>query len=377
MDGIFAPPLDITNHCPTGNCTFTSISTLGVCNKCWSVTSQLDPECSYEPNLKCDDSVSTCSYRMPTGETRTAFIQYTNPVDSIGGPGSNESQVVCGNWRSQTAWNSTATPPTTSPKQGAGANIVSFSALQFPITQEHKSFTGLTAWQCLIQFCVKEYDYVHIRNDTVTMSEPTEQPLFITSVPDLSGEIHLSTAATAPPTEKSSVPYTIKYGAYLSLSYFLTAVFNEDWLEGDQSNSFSDIPPLGKQLASANIRDTITNITDGMSNALRTDSRNSTLHSGHSLIWTSYIHVSCGWLSLPILLLVSTFIVLLITIAQTKQNNVVTWKGSSLPVLFYQFPGWDHRKLGGGILDRRAVEEAASRLKGRLDEHNGWVHVKY
>ncbi|GAP87558.2 hypothetical protein SAMD00023353_0900210 [Rosellinia necatrix] len=149
IGGQTTPPIAM---CTSGNCTWASIATLGVCSACMNVTLQIEVECPRDESA----NLSRCYYTFPSGGNLSA-VAFTP-----GGAGAKQP----------TRWNSSATfPPSLvegSPMENETAALASFNAIQ--IVGDGSSTALLQnpiAWQCALAFCEKIYRNVTAENGLV------------------------------------------------------------------------------------------------------------------------------------------------------------------------------------------------------------------
>lgn len=375
VDAIFAAPLEVSANCPTGNCTFEDVTTLGICGNCENISSKIKPVCSEQSLSHCSGKTSICEYTMPTGKTLSAKLYQTLRNGLKTGPGPNAAQCVRS--RRQAIWNSSSLVSYDS------SDVTHFEALQIPVLHHRNPLSAFQAWDCSINFCARSYSTVNVTNGSLAFSQPVERTIIPPSTfyYGFKSQVFAENASS-----KHNESYTIDSRSWFSLRELLDGVFVKAWTAGDlvvrpngtvhctaPSSTFGEV---GKQVAIQDLPATFKNLTISMSAALLLSKRDTVLHSGQALLWKNYIHVSWGWLALPTVLVLITSIVLLATILQTRRNKLPAWKSSSLPSLFSQLEGRDRGSLSEGILDRDAVERVAKDTEVQLNEYTGRIYVK-
>ena len=100
-------------------------------------------------------------------------------------------------------------------------------------------------------------------------------------------------------------------------------------------------------------------IVQSMTEALRT-SPNSTSYDGVGFNTVTYISISCGWLALPVAVVVLVFSVLVTVIVRNRNRGVPAWKSSRFALLFHELEGWEKGEL------RMRGPEDVQRLVGNM-----------
>ena len=149
-----------------------------------------------------------------------------------------------------------------------------------------------------------------------------------------------------------------------------------------KSSSFSTVPPLELSNVSQ-VERTFANIATSMTIILRRGSFNGNVSlpnyplgfdTVNGTAWTSmtYLHVRWVWLTLPICLVLLTFVFLLITIGTSRHLNMAQWKSSTLPLLFNSLP-YSGREDLGTQTHPAEMETMAKQLEVQLRRANlGW-----
>ncbi|KAI1391418.1 uncharacterized protein F4822DRAFT_185300 [Hypoxylon trugodes] len=335
--------------CPTGNCTWPPITTLGTCARCTNVTQQIKTNCS-----SIDDDEYQCDYRMPSGQVLSGYV-YTDVPDI--------------NYSNPTMWN--ASVDTSSPdKYSLGPPgevtegpvtsrtyhiaLVNFDAVQLKPKAANASDTALTlhdpiGWRCMIAICAKTFEKVDMTNGEMKASNPTEDLLVYTgNFQNRSTNIANKTYTNQIYNLKgNSTPdlagmYWINFVDYQNLISYLDGIFTSGWRDGDVAmpNTQTDAPNLGFIFAKADdIGQTTRNIADAITEVLRYG-RNSTSASGKVFHTKVYIQVRWGWIALPFTLAVLSLILVVWMVIQTNRSDLPVWKCSSLPLLFHNLDGW-------------------------------------
>ena len=185
--GISNSTLDI--RCPTGNCTFDPIDTLGFCSICNDVTSKItNVNCTKtESNGQTDGSLS-CGYKLPSNLTIT--LNQTHIIDDYGSTTSqadnlfkttNMSMVALDRFEVLYENNITATPssdvvpspgwhPGTTNFQGMDDPLLAFGSLYLKHSDVGEDPLPI-ATECALSFCVQSintsFENGILRQDTI------------------------------------------------------------------------------------------------------------------------------------------------------------------------------------------------------------------
>ena len=101
---------------------------------------------------------------------------------------------------------------------------------------------------------------------------------------------------------------------------------------------------------------------------------NGTNHTGIAFVEETYVHVRWGWITLPLLLVVSGVVFLALAMFETRRHQVEIWKSSSLPLLFHGLSGQTKSQVRTVNLVSD-METRATETKVRLGktEDDGWM----
>lgn len=354
--GMFSQPntsFNISATCFSGNCSWTTYETLGICNQCANITSQLEKTVSQSPG----DS------RLPASEhylLRNGF--------GLGG-------VVSKNelWYNSTLNVSAALIdrmsitvstegymggiPDTVAFAGRGSALASIIAVgAWPINASAANFfesfwysTPPVAYECLLQFCIQE------RNATFNGSllEETVDTWTNNSSPvpgDMGGEspyvFHSS---------KTGKVFEVSYNAASALGSFMAGLLvgnvtmlrneeNRDDLWATARYSSNQIEAILQSMNSSNtgFHDFMDRMASSLTYSLRNLEYQSDPAQGQAYSATTFIEVRWAWLSLPFALILFSFIFLLAVIIQSSSRGMIPWKTDILATLFH---GVDPRDL--------------------------------
>lgn len=116
----------------------------------------------------------------------------------------------------------------------------------------------------------------------------------------------------------------------------------------------------------------IARLAQSMTEALR-NSPNSTAHGGDAYVWKAYVHVRWAWLALPIGLVVSSLILLLVTIWDTRSTRIGFWKSSAVATLLHRLEGWSDEDLE--VSTSKDLLLKSKSMQGRVSEEDGKLLV--
>lgn len=361
--------------CPTGNCTWTDLTTLGVCGGCEDITSLIKTQCPGRP--KENIGRYECDYEMPLNLTLTGLVQ------SYGGSGIS----------SQTIWNSSAAPLgilQTDPPPGSPALLSVFEAIQLPEGPLMDGLPPVKGTRCTVMFCTKDYAQINVTNGIPSKLIPKEDALMLGQPSDRQcgptcGPEKLVGLAPNSSVNRGGRPsnFTVNVADYANIQAYLKEMFTSSWdslgLLSGQLSTPADAesptaPDVGRELANApDLDKMIKAIADSITESIRT-SPNSTVEPGQSYIQKTFIEIRWGWLAYPIALMLLTLVLLVAVIVETQRKDVVAWKSSSLALLFHKLDGWDVPEHG--VRNRQELDRMAERMRRRLwdgGEHPAFI----
>ncbi|KAI0534234.1 hypothetical protein GGR58DRAFT_520547 [Xylaria digitata] len=334
--------------CTTGNCTWPSITTLGVCAACMNVTRQINVTC---PGFT-SANLYQCDYSFPLGPNLSAL--------AFAPGGAGPMQLA--------RWNSSAFFESSFGGPGSVANFLSFNTVQIAAGNK-SSLRSPIAWKCALTLCEKTYKNVTATNGLVSLPIPEQETLSIVEQLQDDGVADYYTLKTN--INSSSTIYKINSQDYYSLASYLWELFSYSWIamgvqNPTNSNTDSTTPNLGWQFAdSVDFGQTVSNIAYAMTEVIR-NSRNSTLVTGDAFSSKVYIEVRWGWIALPLALTIISSALVIFMVVKRDRRNIPVWKNSTLALLLYDIPNWTPttRVLEG----RSALEKEAQNVSVKLSD---------
>ncbi|KAI0601646.1 hypothetical protein F4775DRAFT_407115 [Biscogniauxia sp. FL1348] len=356
------PSTSLSASCSTGNCTWSSITTMGVCASCTNITDQISISCP-GPTVE-NRGRYQCDYLMPSGKNISGFLFSAGATGDF----------------FPTLWNSTATaldPGSSSNSSGTPARLAHAEAVQLSpaYDAESEALSSIlrrpTAWQCDFALCAKTYADVTMTNSWAGAPPPAEDELVNTGnttnqTVALGGGISGLSFFRGLRASSSSNAYRINYADYANLGSYLAQLFSSGWgasgFGASNGIAGATAPNLGWELAgAADLDATARAIAAGMTEVMR-NSRNATARPGRALRTRTYIDVRWGWLALPAALTALSLALTLFMVAATRPADRPVWKNSSLALLAHRVEG------GSGsawppVLDEKGARSDPSALE--------------
>lgn len=337
MNGMYSLDSPVNFNCQTGNCTWPTFYSLGICSTCTNVTDQVTSSCVSSPGRE------SCTYTMPSG-----FILTGGFSESSGG----------GSW---TTLNATASPNETGYSVNITNTLVDIAIIK--IDQSNVTVGSLKepeALECSFTWCAKAYHDVAVSNGRVDTSHISEFPL--QSPPSVySGwnglEYNPFTVANNTVGFDGNHTFTVNFNDHTTIADFLATFFTA-------SNQDATARALW---TSPNISQTMSNIATSMTNNIR-EGTNATEILGTAALVETYIHVSWAWLTLPMTVVLMAVVLVVVSVIMSTTSGTSLWKSSSLALVFSKLEGWEDNVLNANSASE--LQEAAEKMRGRL-ENNG------
>ncbi|KAI1328637.1 hypothetical protein F5Y16DRAFT_398089 [Xylariaceae sp. FL0255] len=314
--------LPTSASCSTGNCTWSSMTMLGVCGSCTNVTDQ----------VKCPE------YRC---------------------------------WSfAHDRWNSSSldTPVLSSPILPANSTAILtyFDAVQIP-ADPNGSLNVLqrpVAWTCAIDICAKTYDYVNITDGQVSLPTPREETVYI--VRNMTDESPNNTSTnfyyplrTANNTNTTSsinnmtpiadLTFKINDVDYHNMAEYLQTLFQYSWIDGgvdaDEDIISAAVNPIVPNLGwefddAADLNKLIENMATAMTEVIRNSQNATNVIATAALRTRTYIEVQWIWLIYPLATVLLSALLVVAMVVRTALSDVPVWKNSVLSLLTYKIPAW-------------------------------------
>lgn len=403
---LFSPPNTLftaTATCGSGNCTWESYQTLGICNTCKDLSSELtrriEQSVPFEGNPY---NYTTYHYTLPNGfgisgrqpessdpivnailnvtTTRTKYDLFTpEPLDSI----AFKDDVYGSKLLSVFAVGAQPGTVPTEPEEDWMATMVG------------KLYAPPVAFECLFQFCVRNMR-ANFTNGTLfeteisnltdqRQSKPSSYNNNKTSYESIE-TISLQYPGSATQSETRTL-FTVSNSAVRRLRQWLQRIMDgnvmaygltqEEWrLNRENFYSQALVQPIYTAMnqSTTGFPDLMANLANSLTLNLRA-LPNQPLIQGKSTITTSQAVVTWSWLLLPLFELVGSLVFLTIVMIKTRSTGLVPWTNN---VLAYFFHGLDERPFGGHVRESQHAMQAEAKdllLEFQSNQHGSHLVV--
>lgn len=341
--------------CPSGNCTWNSFPALGVCSQCLNITDSIQ--------------VGKCDYGSTGNGSCLAFVPNSNgtPIAFLDVWWPGAMNVTCLNNTVPIG----STPPTAPIIEFImmnSSNLISYTS------QEVKN--TLSAFHCKLNWC--------IQNVMSTVSNGVYAQSFSPILPQVFTRLSNMTVTDDVLWELSVrdiQPFIISGIASGALTSFLQ-IFNGN-LEYDveAGNSGWSSDAIEALWGSSDVSGLMESVAISMSTRFSAapsyydNYYDGFLKSVETVVGTNFVMephfaVSWKWMSLPVAVLLLTWIFLLSIMRKTKQYGVGIWKTSTYPLLFHGL--CDQAKLEASNCETvNAMQKKAKSIAVQLVNHEG------
>lgn len=359
--------------CPTGDCTFPIITSVGICQTCTEITAQLNRDCT---TLSQSNEFCQGSQCFTTGQLCT----YSQNGTSVG--------------NGTTFLNVLAAPGLSTPigdKVSISAKRISLTALyiqpdaslsgtqSLPIAPGYVAPGGghaARAFSCALSFCEQRLQPQVVRGEfKETILSSTAVDAYVLAIPQLS-EINdallntpLAVASTGTTKVSTAALFALSNGFTLSLTGRADAVTGTPG-PGEISEFHRG---LYENLLHEDFGDAMAGMTASMSAAIRNDGGEAQDVVGTVYAECIFVRVSWRWLAFPGALWVGAFVMAVAVMVRTRKNRrgPVGWLGhSQVEGLFLGLDGDVRRDVDTmGVAhtgDAGAVRAFAEKLKLRI-----------
>jgi hypothetical protein len=354
-------------NCSSGNCTWPSTSSLGVCGGCTASTYG-EPECA---PVECDGSdcpwyPSLCNYTLPSG----SIAQLTDFGPDRTVPNNSLYQVL--NFRTVSGSGAVY-------NRSLGDRIylmnLEIFGLPYGFILRPDEEPPLSNTECALWFCVHAYD-THI-NSTIqrvnmTMAEDKITTTFVPDNDENTNQLYQFLPLSASLDHLNETSFTVNSGAaqviadYLhrSLDGHMTTDYDVATnVETDQD--FTSDLIRGIRRASQDPDAWINSLATSMSNVVR--SSNMTTRDQYN--GTSYelaVVVRWQWLAFPAALVLGSIIFLVaIMIRTSRREGAKVWKDSPLAIVLLSALGSDGRDASLDMMNAQGWRAAQKDLGGK------------
>ena len=345
FNGLFAPERPTAFQCPTGNCTWPSFESIGLCSTCNEVTGSVVAEC------RTDRRYPQCNYTTPNG---LGFSTDHGPDSRSLNGASMASDVLI---------NSTASG---SPKNGydpATGIVANVSIMRHELSYVSSLSSPMPRfYECEFHWCQQTYPSIRVVNglldDETTNSLPLMFPHCLeywstVTSPHDSGLWSEASCPGIPNTPENryylnsrpvdlpeSQVYWVQSNQSNTLAMYLSDIFNQTLVTDEYAEASNNGKPILTAIArelyslnDGNVTSTIANVATGFTRYIR-EARNSTLISGSVYTTEVYVKVKWYWLVLPASLVGLAPFFLICSITSSSKEGRHPLKSSALAMLF-------------------------------------------
>lgn len=316
LSGIYGLSSDPPFSCPSGNCTWPAMSTLGVCSSCQNVTAATNTMCH---------SGTTAAIKFYCTETTPGGLSFNISSGISASPGVNWDTTLNATGVSEA---SAANPET--------ANILA----RFAVSKEPIGSAGRVD-ECQIKWCVRTYTGFNVSSGTVHAGQVSTHDLeyFNMSSSRLEkrqwGKVQINFRDGS-----SDDLYPVNSNDVSSTGSMLAKLFTTDLTGGvSQPAGFGTSVKVDIARAlydTANVTDMVANMTQSMTNFIQ--SANGTTLFGEAWQNETFVEVHWPWFILPAALVFLAAVLLLVSMVvnhRQPKDDARLWKSSMLPLLFH------------------------------------------
>ncbi|KAK4987298.1 hypothetical protein LTR50_004724 [Elasticomyces elasticus] len=375
-NGIFSNVTDLPVTCPTGNCTWPIIPSVGVCGACMDMKSHLVRECNS----------TICSYSIPRGSTLYTSANPDRSSDlyrpySIFTAGSGTNAKL----------NNTAAVGGSSPRSWIGSyNFIGLPRNAFlqRVTDRKMSeplqISDLIAAECGMWYCLQAH-YVNVSFGNIVQSHTdhwneAQEPDLMSGddVFNLTGKdiINFTNVPAAFNLDPGTV-YGVDVRAFIVIGIALDGLLQGDVLNAGQAvgSGNSDCVRAVWYFAD-NLDAWISNLALSVSNHIRlTDTAQvSKRYAGTAWAPVVYVKVRWAYLTFPIAMVVLSIAFWASSVVETLRSPAKPWKSSALAVLYARLDQELQNEAANGLLEEDDLGKYVHRRKVVLsDQEDGWV----
>lgn len=347
--------------CPTSNCTWPDIFTLGVCAQCMDVTSQLAPA-----NCTTNTTMTICSVTTP----QVTVLSYESIIHDVYG-----GETV---WMSNTKdvtglYTDGPQRPGVKPLVAVISTIKGPNNASIPIGQE-----GTIYNDCSLTFCLKHYKSPNMTNGIFELGASDDIPLNFVDTGNATRIGYESSIVLQPESNDldslSSQIFPIARFELSNIIGFLADLFQTNYANVGRSGLTSAksgfTPDIGLALYEGNdINTTLHIVANTLTESMRTVNLNNTQLNGTSFSNRTHVMIQWEWLLLPFILGLSSLLLLVAVIFRTRAHNLDAWKSSNLPLLFLGLDGWEKHERGHDSV--KELKGLAGSMRGRVQWDRG------
>jgi hypothetical protein len=354
FDGDLAPRMTPTS-CTSGNCTWPTFSSLGICSHCEDVTAyaQMHSSCSTYSTSEMEQM--NCTINLPGSLPYPAFQLTT--VES----------TATQQYPYMIVWPSNLIYSTDSENYGYLTNGT-YAGVEEPLLPiavvkvDPFSVQNITrADQCALSFCVKTYNE-SVNNGAISSTILSTWP----------GRYSGLDIIISPPADKEGSITSNRFSVDSTTARGVLGIIGTNFF-GNLTVQIDAVQQITGHAPSSDIMDALNQTSDlyGLMESVATSMTNhirsvSTVTvPGKMGTVETYVHVRWVWLTLPAVLIVSSAAFLALAILETRHKKAEVWKDSSLALIFH---GLEQKGESTGVVNKLSdMEDVAKGMKVRLD----------
>lgn len=342
MSGLAQTNRYLEPQCGSGNCTYPSFVSLGVCSHCEDFTARANQSCKPQENSFLWDHFNTvwkgipvnCTYTLPGGSQVNLPFEDIFLDATIGDP----IPIALETWISHLS---------SAELFEIQKPIISFIVANMSFTRFYYSPENVTVplpkpslTACALWYCEREYSpssFSATSKDSYSLNVSSTQQL----VPKLPGPTERSTTvALLPPDGRDTLSddssYTVdRLITYAPLRDMLYSLFDNTTISLDNVFPGSGTLSLTEFWHDGNLTQLLDSISTSITDAFRADNSSVKVH-GKAYLVETFIDVHWPWIILPGSVILASLALLLATAMASQKQHAVLWKGLVLPLLTSQ-----------------------------------------
>ncbi|KAI2635877.1 hypothetical protein GGS26DRAFT_515936 [Hypomontagnella submonticulosa] len=387
-EGIFRSTIqDLPAICPTGNCTWDTVPSIGVCGKCMDITDKM-------PSSWMSCSGKLCNYtgtdlfgntKLVNGPAPNSNFDNSNitsypkllrvPVTTVG-QASNYIYDVLG-------------MPQFS--KGQAAALGTFDVIDIPLTQndilyKNYSFGEPSITQCGFWFCMQAFSVSvtsGIQEQEMRSAGAPEAP-----VVDGGGIISVGSVMyfnDTPGFNMKGLNFTVQSpvsepGVWNTVP-FTTALTGTNYVHLYDSISLDEVPVLSAWPRTAKDRDPwVDRLAKSLSNSIRQENQvlaRDDVYAGVAYSEQTYILITWPWIAFPAFLLLSGILLFTVNLLMLSDVDGYTWVNGQLMLLLADVDHDVKEQARGSYRSDEELAEAIGDMKMGLEgDQGGWTFKK-
>ena len=241
--------------------------------------------------------------------------------------------------------------------------------------------SSIVASECALWMCVQAFEMSMVNpNQTQVVMQEFSQFRNSTAATTLGGTLGISTIPLQDiPSTMNPRPhgnYTVGLGAYSAFKAYLSPTFNGsvDLREESMISSSDVIEAIWT--STGDLDKWIKTVATSLTNAIRADKINGNQDAALNAVQDAFYNgqayqlgydVRWPWIILPVVLVVWSLIILVITMIKTARSSVRAWKGSPLAILFMDVDDQIKNAAFGQLGVHNGLQKSVGRIKVKME----------